>query len=196
MSSEVEICNMALSHLGADPISELVEASNEARECNRVYEMARDFVLEAHPWGWAQKTVLLAELGTPPLGWIYRYGYPSDCLKAILIGLDLKETELPVPFEIRAGDDLNTKVIICDKYQATLQYTAKVTNTEMFSPMFAMALSYYIAFLICESITGSTQRAQSMYRGFLQTSSPSEASDSREAQKLEDRDGRHITARL
>ena len=46
MSSIVDICNMALSHLGiGEEIASLTEKSEEARACNRFYSQCRDAMM-------------------------------------------------------------------------------------------------------------------------------------------------------
>ena len=57
MASEVDICNRALSKLGAARITSLTEDSVNARACNAMYESVRDAELRAHPWNFAMKRV-------------------------------------------------------------------------------------------------------------------------------------------
>lgn len=98
--SETEICNRALSRIGTrSTIASLSEASNEAEQCNLIYESTRDEVLSKAFWNFAKRTGTLSLLksapGTPtnPTGatawssaypappWLYEYAYPSDCLQ-------------------------------------------------------------------------------------------------------------------
>ena len=56
MASEVDICNLALSHLGdTATIASLdpPEGSAQAEHCARFYPIARDSLLEMHAWGFA-----------------------------------------------------------------------------------------------------------------------------------------------
>ena len=66
MPSTVDICNLALQRLGAKPISSLSDDSTAARECNRVYDHARDSELRSHPWNFARKRASLAASSTVP----------------------------------------------------------------------------------------------------------------------------------
>ena len=98
MSSEVEICNLSLSHIGTrSTISALNENSNEARQCNIHYAPARNFVLRKHPWGFAEKTLALAVLSDPPPNWLYKYQYPTDCVTAIELVPEDKAVSPPIP---------------------------------------------------------------------------------------------------
>ena len=83
MSSVVEICNFALGLTGSRAvIAAIDENSKEAYHCNLHYESARDAALRARPWRFAKKYQVLADVGSPPSPWLYRYRYPADCLKA------------------------------------------------------------------------------------------------------------------
>lgn len=58
--TEVEICNLALSGLGANTITSLsANASKEDRLCNRWYSVVRDEVLSLFQWNFATKTARL-----------------------------------------------------------------------------------------------------------------------------------------
>ena len=196
MSSEVEICNLALSHIGTkSTIASLTENSNEARQCNLLYVPARDHTLRAHPWKFAQKRVALADLGSPPQGWLYRYQYPSDCIAAREILPDNKDTDDPVPFEVAVSDDLKSKVILCDKAGAYLRYTARVTDPTLFDPMFVTALSWWLAFLLAKPLTGSETERKAAYEGWARAMTAAWAADSSEREKGMERDAEHIRAR-
>src|SRR3546814_8520623 len=83
--SKVQICNMALSHIGSKSTIESVdEPSAAAQQCRLWYEMARRQALGAYNWTFARKRLALAiHNDDPPEGlWNFRYQYPADCLKA------------------------------------------------------------------------------------------------------------------
>jgi len=101
MTSEVNICNQALTDIGTrSTIASLTEDSQEAQACSLVYSTVRDQVLGMAFWNFARKTATLSELksapGTPtnPTAsgnvwssdwpappWLYEYAYPSDCIQ-------------------------------------------------------------------------------------------------------------------
>lgn len=81
MPSVIDICNRALSHTGTDQtIANLEEKSKEARLCARWYDHSREMLLRSFKWNFAQRRVVLADMGDPPTGWTFRYRYPADCL--------------------------------------------------------------------------------------------------------------------
>lgn len=170
MASEVDICNLALSHIGASAtISSLTEQSEEAFHCNLLYADTRDAVLRAHPWGFATRHLALSDVGTPPGNWSYRYAYPNNCLYAREI-LQTTTGGDPIKFEIALGDAYNARVILTDQDDATLIYTYKVTNTLVFDSLFINALAWKIASEICMPLTRDQDRlkaAYQMYQGAI-----------------------------
>ena len=85
MASEVDIVNIALSHLGADAVVTQLkppDGSVEAGHGARFYPIARRTALAAHSWTFARTHVALAQLVNDLSEWTYRYALPQDCLRA------------------------------------------------------------------------------------------------------------------
>jgi len=172
MASDVEICNLALSHLGdtanvtsIDP----PEGSAQAEHCSRFYPLARGMLLEAHDWSWATRRTSLTPLVATIAPWAYAYGKPNLMIKAIAV-LDPEasddytipaafETEqayaplayAPQPFAIETlptGDE----VILTNHENAVLRYVVSVTDTAKFPPTVVMALSWLLASLLAGPI--------------------------------------------
>ena len=84
MSSEVDICNLALSHLGDEASLASIdppEGSAQADHCAKFYPIARDLMLEKHPWKFATRRVLLSPVDVDL--WEMEYGTQAsfiDCL--------------------------------------------------------------------------------------------------------------------
>ena len=183
MASEIEICNLALSHLGSYTINSLLDASQEARKCKLYYPYARDFVLRNFPWNFAEKRINLAEVsGVTPIGYDYAYQYPSDCLKARKIYNEVSGGN-PIDFIINATDDLIDKLIYTNEQAAILIYTAKITDPNLFDSVFINALSYRLASDIAIALTKKANLQQMMlqlytqYMSMAQTANASESKD-------------------
>tara|TARA_B110000285_G_scaffold41443_1_gene45588 strand:+ start:513 stop:1115 length:603 start_codon:yes stop_codon:yes gene_type:complete len=184
MASEVDICNLALSHIGASAtISSLTEASEEAFHCNLLYADARDGLLRSFPWGFATRHVALSDVGTPPGNWAYRYSYPNDCLFAreILQTNQVAGSNNPIEYEIALSDTLDSKVILTDQITATLIYTAQVTNTLVFEPMFTIALAWKMASEIAIPITRDEKSMNNAYQMYLSTLSEAKTYNANES---------------
>lgn len=147
--SEVQLCNLALGRVGiSQEIASLSERSNEAVQCNRFYESTRDRVLSEAPWRFCTRRRTLADVGTPPDGWAYRYRYPNDCLFARKIVDPANRSpasDQRIPFSIYEDVDSAALAIVTDEANAVLEYTFKVTNTMLYSPLFDSALAWALA---------------------------------------------------
>lgn len=174
MTSEIDICNMALSHIGAQSsISDFLEASVEAQQCSLLYAPARDAVLREHAWNFASRRAALADLGAPPPGWRYRYSLPADCLVARKILSENRSTQ-KIEFEV------SNFTVLTDQAQAVLAYTARVTDASKFDPMFVVALSWRLAVDLVPPITGSKtiqQTALSIYKNEIAAARAADAAE-------------------
>lgn len=201
MPSTVDICNLALMHIGTGTsIASLSEQSTEARICARSYETAKDSVLRDYNWNFATKFISLADIGTPPEGWAYRYQYPSDCIKAVALyqGQVTTTTEgnnKLNSFRVITQDGLNSKAIICNLSPATLEYIARVENPEIFDALFTEALSMRLASLIAFTLTGKTRLRNDALKLYQNILSTARFADSQEGQSNDVSDPDWITKR-
>lgn len=148
MSSDVEICNIALSRVAhTQPIVSFTEKSKAAELCRVFYAPLRELVLQAFPWPFAESIVALASLGSPAPGWAYRYRYPANCLQVrdiVQPGFRRSLTsDMQIPYKI--GYDAGGRVIHTDQPEAACRFTFKVEDSTFFDPQFADALAWRLA---------------------------------------------------
>lgn len=184
MASTVDICNLGLSHVAAYPINNLDERTKEARECKRLFPIARDAMLEAHDWGVARKQVALALLDEEVPGWDYVYAWPTDCLVPRKI-YDPAEApgSTPIKYEFRVNDDLNRRVIVTNQEDAELIYTAKVTDANLFTSMMVDALGFRLASDLAIPLRSDSKLQVSMLNQFLSRVSAAQASSANAEEK-------------
>jgi len=169
MSSKVEICNLALNHIGQIQIDSLIERSEAAKRCNLVFDSARDQVLRAHAWTFAGATIALAALSEVTTDWSFCYAYPSDCLFVRQVyGEGMKKDPQPAKYDLGLSPDTRAKAILTDVEAAYCDYTVRVENTEAFDGSFVDALSWKIAALIAQPLTGNAGLADVMARNYMQ----------------------------
>lgn len=196
MASEVEIVNLALSHLGSTArINSLSEDSEEAHHAQLIYPKARDALLRGHAWRFATKYQTLASLGNPPTHWDYAYQYPSDCLRALAI-VTTVEGDDPVPFEVALAPSGDSRTILCDLPQAQLKYIARVSNPNLYDPAFLVALSWLVAAELSAPLTGDPDRYKMVSDAYQRAVSAAAAMDANEAHRDYNRDADAIKARL
>jgi hypothetical protein len=170
MSSEVEICNLALAHLGDSATVASInppEGSAQAEHCARWYPIARDSLLEMQEWGFATTRAQLAELVNPFPQWQHAYAQPSDCLKVLAIlpadatgdiaqsypcdgfyhgaTFGLLTTYTPREFTTETDATTGNKVVLTNQSNALARYTRSIADTSKFSPLFRDALGWYLA---------------------------------------------------
>lgn len=159
--SKTKIFNLALSNLGISaPIQNSIEESPTAILMNNYYELARDTVLEAHEWSFANALKELSVSTESSLNgnWSYVYTLPNDCIspRAIISPFDNKEKK----FE-PSVDSSGAKVILSNVNPAVLRYTKRVTNETYFTAPFVTALAFYLAYLSAQVINGSSNKKNS-----------------------------------
>lgn len=169
MTSEVDLCNLALSHLGdeADIIAiSPPDGSRQAAHCARFYPLARDAVLQSFPWSFATKRITLAAMTNPsPHDWQYAYALPATCLRplsaltpgmpAANFGNDESDAG-SFPYVLETGQD-GIRVLYTNVQTAVLRYVDKVTDTTAFPPLVVLAISRLLAsFLAGPILKGET----------------------------------------
>lgn len=162
MSSKIETCNMALSHLGIEEEIQNfdTEKSSAARACRRFWDIAWDTTLRGFDWPVATKfaTLSLVEDLTEEdedSEWVYSYRLPIDCANfRRLIGItrvEVRETRIPY----RVTHDADGGLLYTDQEDAKCEYTGKMTDLiHLCPPDMILAQSYYLAALVAPRLTG------------------------------------------
>lgn len=209
MASEVDICNLALGHLGDNATVSSIsppEGSAQAEHCARFYPIARDALLEMHNWNFTMRRVNLAEVENTWPEWQHAYALPGDSINIISVmppdayndySTKFVPTDtpnfahnyspmitagryVPQPFSVEIQADGN-HVLYTDQEKAMLRYTAYVTDTTSYSPLFVMTLSWQLAAMLAGPIikgdagSAEAKRCTQMAMGYL---SQAEVADS------------------
>lgn len=191
MAADVDICNLALGHLGDDAnIASLTENSAQAAYCNRFYPIARDMVLQRGGFSFTLRRVALAtDLVTIPKSWQYAYQGVNNSLKKIaVLAPDATDDTQSVPYAVESVDAAGTEVIYTNISSATLRYIQRVTDTTKYSPLIVHAISRLLAaFLAGPLIKGQVgiQMAQSQMKIFEDMSLPQAMADDANSQQTD-----------
>lgn len=165
--SAVSISNMALSLIGNKSflITSLSEASEPARQCLLWYEPIRDATLQAHPWNFAIRRAELAQISdTPAYGYAYAYALPDDYLK--VVQTDVAEEGMDENYRVEGLLGSTTRVLLSDEGEVSIEYIAKITDPNAFSPTFVQALVTHLASVICTPLTDSQSRAKELKEAY------------------------------
>lgn len=171
MASVVQICNMALSHIGSDTRVASIsppDGSLEAGHCATFYDPSRAEMLEVGSWPFALARQTLSETVNLSENWAYAYAKPSDCLsprRVLTIGAGLTVFNqdmnvLPIDDSDSADFTVEGDVIYTNEANATLLYVRDVTDPNKMTPSFISALSFLLAGYLAGPIVRGNEGAK------------------------------------
>lgn len=151
MSTEVEICNEALTALGENPIVALTDDNKSARLCNLKYANNRDYLLRRYQWKFAiQRDTLSPDTAVPKYEFSAQFTLPDDCIQFIEIYPDT------VSYRIEQGK------ILCDEAELQIRYTQQITDPDMMDSTFIMALAALLSREMAIALTESNTKHSKM----------------------------------
>jgi hypothetical protein len=200
MTTQVEIINLALGHLGVAPITSIAEASSQAQVAMRAWDPCREESLRGHDWSFGTVVTLLtlsstyATLTTSGLyagDYVYAYEYPTMCLAMWHVYHEsLADKSVGQDFRELYDPTNGKKVIVSNVADALGEYTYDVTNPEFYDSNFVMVLSYRLAAEIALPLTGDKEMAKTMMNIFSQLMSDAERMSSYENNPDQVKEGR------
>tara|TARA_A100001391_G_scaffold195353_1_gene172593 strand:+ start:704 stop:1372 length:669 start_codon:yes stop_codon:yes gene_type:complete len=199
MATEIDICNLALAHLGDDATIASIkppEGSAQAENAARFYPIARNALLETHTWNFASKRVALATTTNTLEQWEYAYVAPADMMTPLAIISPTAQNDYST--RMSSGDTPGgitsnySPTIVAGHYtpqqfavegiyiysnqeNALLRYQSIVTDPSKFSPLFVITLSWHLASMLAGPIIKGDQgmaqaeRCAEMMQGYLIT---------------------------
>jgi hypothetical protein len=203
MPSEIDVINLALSNIRAGSINSLTESSLQAQVAKLKYPFMRDRLLRELPWQFNRKIRALSVLTVDIFNWAVSYQYPVDCLKihrlvpefesipagsaGIISRLrdsevrSLKLLRQQVPYEVFNFDD--NKVIGADDENLRIDFAANITDPNLFSDDFILALSHLLAAEMAIPLIGAEVGRQlrsdslTMYQQYLASAMANDIND-------------------
>lgn len=147
----VELCNAALTKVGAELILSLDDDTPSSNVCKQRYEPVKRLILRKHPWNCATKRLMLASLAdVPEFGFGYKFAIPGDCLRVLSVddGYDYV---------------VEGRYILYDETTLELKYIWDVDTPAVFDSMLDEAIAAWLAWDICYKLTQSTTMKQLLY---------------------------------
>jgi len=216
--TKAKIFNMALKNLG---VSVGVQGANQ-NDRNTVileefYETAKEKTLADHDWGFASAFRELTPTGNTSQHpkFMYEYDYPNNCvfIREVYLYVGREQTEEAISFfnmrQLHGGDaeDLKkqnfdvasntsgSRIVYTNAQPAIARITRLVKEETYFTPEFAMALSWYLAFLAAAAITGARVKAADCLQVYKQMLREGMTTDANEGYKEEETECDWIRAR-
>lgn len=156
MSSKVELCNLALTRIGASRITALDDTTVEAKDCNAIYDIVAKQTMALGQWPSVIRRASLAQLvDTPTYEFTYSYQLPNNpkCLRLLSIN-EYKVGEIPFAIE---GSTLLT-----DESTVSIKYLAYVTDTESYDIYLEQAIVDRLCAELVYKITGQRTAMREM----------------------------------
>lgn len=169
VQSPADVLNLGLRRMGYRlRVASLYDGSDAANQALDIYAQTRDELLRDGDWGFAERNIVPTLLKSapasyvpgvqpwnpaqdPPLGALFEYAYPNDCLKVRalrpvppqVLNFD------PQPFVWRIANDPNlptpARVILSNVAAGALTYTGQVTDPTAWEADFIEAVASALA---------------------------------------------------
>lgn len=146
MSTDVDICNLALMKVGAETLAVLDNTSKRSRLCTLLYTPTLERVIKHYSWGFATKRFTLStpDATAPIYGFSQRFLLPSSILRI----LELEDTGQA--YRVENGyllvnlEEVNLKAMIVED---------DVDLFEDFKEVMALHIAIQLAFPLTQSIS-------------------------------------------
>ena len=166
----IELCNSALTKLGAESILSLEDGTKTSEACKERYEPCKKYVLRRHPWNCATKRVLLSPLvAAPEFGFSNKFQFPSDLLRILSIN------DGDVDYQIEGRN------ILSDENSLELKYIWDVNDPKLFDSTLDEAIAAYLAWDISYKITQSATIKDVLMRDFREALRRAKTPDAQES---------------
>ena len=157
MTSKVQICNLALSRLGASTITALTDNTTEAKLCSTFFNDIADEVMMEGSWTSTVKRASLAKTtNTPAFQYSSEFQLPVDpfCLKVLNI-----DEDTPGDISYRVEGDK----IVSDNASMKIRYIARLTDTEDWDILLRRAFVARLASELAYPLTGDAAKVQAEF---------------------------------
>jgi hypothetical protein len=156
MTTETDICNLALDLLKEGPITSLEEDRPIARWFKRNFAIARDGILKRANWNHAtRRAVLSAESNPPAFGWTYGFVLPPECIRVIPLTHDGSDEGVEIPHAVEDG-----RVLTDACGPLPVRYIYRSTNYDAYSPECIELIAARLAAKCGHFLTGKTSYIQ------------------------------------
>lgn len=175
MATQLDICNLALDMVGAEPIVTIADDNVRAQALTRNYQMALREVLRSRDWGFAVLRASLVVAAPPAFGWDFAFTLPTDFVTITQMNGVLYEGEPGDWFALENG------LLLTDAEFADIVYISsaglETTFDALFVPAFATLLASRIATPLRQDGGTAMMNLLQLYRGSLATAAVKNANE-------------------
>lgn len=195
------IYNIALNHLGVSAtVQNTSEVNARTTVLNNQYPLAKERVMKDFDWNFLNRfqELTLSTEKCPDPRFKYAYDYPNDCVAARYV-VDA-DGGMYKKFDVTT-DSRGSKLIVCNIAPAILSYTRNISSETVkvpetfFTSEFVTALSFYLAYLSADGITGASNRKQSCYQSYQMEIAKAKAMNATEASIKDEDESTYLDSR-
>jgi len=190
LTSQTEIINLALGHIGQKPVMDITEKSSQADAALKIWNSCLKETLQNHDWTFAtivQTLDLHATYDPEPAGYLFAYTYPSNCLALWhVFNSETIDKTLGERYRVLYDPTTKVKVILTDCELAYGEYTFYVDDTSLFDSFFVTALSHRLASDLAIKLNGDAEMAKGQIMIFNTMISEAERMNSYENDDVND----------
>lgn len=162
MTSEVSICNLAMSWLGTNPITSLDDDTVEAKQCKANYEPARDATLEDRNWTFAiERVILTPEVEVPAFGYSHQFLIPANIKRIVSVSNGAGTGSNTMGTEVDWQKEKNK--IVANLAKVYVRAVVQEKDPSRYPPTFVHALAARLAAEMAIPLTHSTSLLESMW---------------------------------
>lgn len=149
ITSPVDICNMALSHLGQRDVQNIASPTSDSeRVCALWYDVTRQGLLREYVWRFAKARKTISRVGSGEFDWTSAYQLPNDFLRLLSIN---GEREV---FQTQHYDVEGRNLLLNGNNPSIdIRYVRDNTNVGEWDPLFKIMLSYKLAMAMAYKFT-------------------------------------------
>lgn len=151
MSSKTQLCNLALTQLGAGTIISLDDGTENADSCRTLFDDISDEVISLGPWTSCVFRADLAPLATTPTyGYDVEYQLPTNpyCLRLLDVYVDDRNSYV-----------VEGRKILTDSSSLKIRYIGRPSDTEDYDQMLKRAIVARLKSCLAYKITGQSSVA-------------------------------------
>jgi len=166
MASKVDIINRALTKLNAKRITSINDGTKNSVEAKSVWDGILDEVLASFAWNFSTRRVKLAQLATDPIyGYDFQFRVPSEP-KVLRIWEAVNDAGTFTKGWVIEGDD-EGQLLLTNLNVIYIKYTARIIDTERFSPWMVECMATRLAAELAYPITGKSALVDKMMNQYL-----------------------------
>jgi len=160
--SYTDIANNAIALVGGERIGTIDDNTKGARLCKALLPGVVNSCLERALWGFATKTISLAQLVDAPSDAEAAYQLPNDCVRVGYVDGQPFRVKDVTKWRLRGRTLLLMGGAALE--EVTVHYVSKTTSPDWFTPMFTEAVEYMLASKLALSIPESKTLATTLFQ--------------------------------